>query len=99
MANHRPGPRGLASQGESRRTAGPRRGQGRRHVHRQTYALDDGAAEGDYLVTVEWFKPVQKNDDYVIGPNLVPEKYGKPQTSPIEVHVAAAAEPVAPHYA
>ena len=25
-----------------------------------TYEVSDGAAEGDYIVTVEWFKPVQK---------------------------------------
>ena len=54
-----------------------------------TYAATDGAAEGDYLVTVEWFKPVLKNDDYVMGPNLVPKKYSAPQTSQIEIHVAA----------
>jgi hypothetical protein len=54
-----------------------------------TYAPADGAAEGDYIVTVEWFKAVPKNDDFVIGPNLVPDKYSKPQTSKIEVHVAA----------
>jgi hypothetical protein len=54
-----------------------------------TYAPGDGAAEGDYVVTVEWFKPVLKNDNYVVGPNLVPEQYSMPQTSQIEVHVAA----------
>ncbi len=54
-----------------------------------TYEVSDGAAEGDYIVTVEWFKPVQKRDDYVMGPNLVPAKYSVPQTSQIEVHVAA----------
>ena len=54
-----------------------------------TYEASDGAAEGDYVVTVEWFKPVLKRDDYVMGPNLVPAKYSVPQTSQIEVHVAA----------
>ncbi|HEY1598060.1 MAG TPA: hypothetical protein VGG64_00560 [Pirellulales bacterium] len=54
-----------------------------------TYAPADGAAEGDYVVTVEWYKAVPKNDDYVVGPNLVPDKYSKPQTSNIEVRVAA----------
>jgi hypothetical protein len=54
-----------------------------------TYGATDGAAEGDYVVTVEWFKPVLKNDDYVMGPNLIPKKYSERQTSQIEVHVAA----------
>ena len=55
-----------------------------------TYASGDGAAEGDYIVTVEWFKPVkQKNGDFVEGKNLVPEKYSRPTTSQLEVHVAA----------
>jgi len=54
-----------------------------------TYETGDGAAEGDFIVTVEWFKPVQRNDDYVMGPNLAPEKYRRPETSDLQVHVAA----------
>lgn len=54
-----------------------------------TYEAADGAPEGDYVVTVEWFKPVLKNDEYVMGPNLAPKKYSTPQTSNLEVHVAA----------
>jgi hypothetical protein len=54
-----------------------------------TYGVNDGAAEGDYVATVEWFKAVPKNDDYVVGPNLVPKQYSAPQTSKLEVHVAA----------
>lgn len=54
-----------------------------------TYTTDDGAAEGDYIVTVEWRKAVQKNGDYTFGPNLVPEQYSNRQTSQLEVHVAA----------
>ncbi len=54
-----------------------------------TYTADDGAAEGDYIVTVEWRKAVQKNGDFTFGPNLVPEQYSNRQTSQIEVHVAA----------
>lgn len=54
-----------------------------------TYAVADGAPEGDYVATIEWFKPVLKKDDYVMGPNLVPKQYSAPQTSKLEVHVAA----------
>ena len=53
-----------------------------------TYTTGDGAAEGDYIVTVEWRKAVQKNGDYTFGPNLVPEQYSDRKTSQLEVHVA-----------
>ena len=54
-----------------------------------TYTSGDGVAEGDYIVTVEWRKAVQKNGEYTFGPNLVPEQYSDRQTSQLEIHVAA----------
>ena len=56
-----------------------------------TYAPRDGAAEGDYVVTVEWYRPREKNGEFIFGPNLVPPKYSRPETSKIEVHVASQA--------
>jgi len=61
-----------------------------------TYEPADGAAEGDYVVTVEWYKPIQKHGEWDQGPNLVAAKYGRPQTSSIEVHVAAQANQLPP---
>jgi hypothetical protein len=61
-----------------------------------TYQPADGAAEGDYIVTVEWYKPVQKRGEWEQGPNLVAAKFGRPQTSQIEVHVAAQANQLPP---
>jgi len=61
-----------------------------------TYAASDGAPEGDYILTVEWFKPVLKRDEYVMGPNLVPDKYSKPESSQLEIHVAAQPNQLAP---
>ncbi len=61
-----------------------------------TYTANDGAPEGDYILTVEWFKPVLKHDEYVTGPNLVPAKYSKPDSSQLEVHVAAQPNQLAP---
>jgi hypothetical protein len=54
-----------------------------------TYDAGDGVPEGDYVVTVQWRKTVKSGSDYVLGPNLLPAKYGRPETSDIVVHVAA----------
>jgi hypothetical protein len=48
-----------------------------------TYDGGDGAPEGEYVVTVEWHKLVKQGADLVQGPNVIPLKYGRPQTSDI----------------
>jgi hypothetical protein len=57
-----------------------------------TYRAGDGAPAGDYAVTVTWQKeedrqslPVEerKKDE----PNLLPERYGRPETSGLRVRV------------
>jgi hypothetical protein len=54
-----------------------------------TFNGGDGAPEGDYIVTVQWYKPVKNGNDVVAGPNVIPPKYGKPQTSSVVIHIAA----------
>jgi hypothetical protein len=54
-----------------------------------TYDGGDGAPEGEYLVTVQWYKPVTRGGDVVAGPNVIPGKYAAPATSNISVRVAA----------
>lgn len=54
-----------------------------------TYSRADGAPEGDYVVTVFWYKPVKKGADTVAGPNVIPNKYTSPETSDLIVKVAA----------
>ena len=54
-----------------------------------TFAGGDGAPEGTYVVTIQWNKLVKNGSDLVVGPNVVPPKYSKPQTSNIEVRIAA----------
>jgi hypothetical protein len=54
-----------------------------------TYDGGDGAPEGEYVVTVEWFKPIKSGGDLVAGPNVVPKKYSSPRTSDITIRVAA----------
>jgi hypothetical protein len=53
-----------------------------------TYDQADGAPAGDYVVTVEWKKPVKVNGDYVLSQNLVPARYSSPSTSDLVVHIA-----------
>jgi hypothetical protein len=53
-----------------------------------TYDGNDGAPEGDYIVTVQWYKPVKQGNDLVGGPNVLPAKYASPRTSDVVVHIA-----------
>jgi hypothetical protein len=54
-----------------------------------TYNAGDGAPEGEYVLTIQWNKLVKNGSDVVAGPNVVPPKYAKPETSGIVVQVAA----------
>jgi len=54
-----------------------------------TYDGDDGAPEGDYVVTVQWYKPVRVGNDLVGGPNVLPARYASTQTSDVKVRIAA----------
>ncbi|MFO0956749.1 MAG: hypothetical protein U0800_04685 [Isosphaeraceae bacterium] len=47
----------------------------------------DGAPAGEYAVTVEWYKLVNKGSDWQRGPNVIPPKYGKADTTPIRVTI------------
>jgi hypothetical protein len=54
-----------------------------------TYDGNDGAPEGEYVVTVQWYRPVRVGNDLVGGPNVLPQKYASQQTSDLIVRVAA----------
>jgi hypothetical protein len=54
-----------------------------------TYNAGDGAPEGEYVLTIQWNKLVKNGADVVAGPNVVPLKYSRPETSGIVVKVAA----------
>src|SRR5262245_21222176 len=54
-----------------------------------TYDANDGLPEGDYVVTVQWRKAVKSGGDYLPGPNLLPAKYSRPESSDVVVHIAA----------
>lgn len=54
-----------------------------------TYDSGDGAPEGEYVVTVTWYKLIKNGEDSKIGPNVIPPKYGDPNTSDLIVKIAA----------
>lgn len=53
-----------------------------------TYETADGAAAGEYKVTVELYRPVNKGNGLEPGPNVLPPKLSRPETSEIVVRVA-----------
>ena len=55
-----------------------------------TYNAADGAPAGDYVLTVQWYRLVNRNGELSPGPNVLPRQYETPQTSRLEVTVAQA---------
>ena len=55
-----------------------------------SYKTDDGAPVGEYVVTFELRKCHYSGGDAGPGPNLIPSKYVKPNTSPVIVTIEAA---------
>ena len=53
-----------------------------------TYEANDGAQPGEYKVTVEWHQLIDDNGDARLGPNVLPIRYSRPQTTDLVVHVA-----------
>ncbi|MDP1561963.1 MAG: hypothetical protein Q8M16_11345 [Pirellulaceae bacterium] len=54
-----------------------------------TYEASDGAVEGEYIVTVVRNPLIERDGDHVAGPNVLPPKYSKAETSDLKVRVAA----------
>ena len=53
-----------------------------------TYEANDGAPPGEYKVTIEWRRLIDDNGDVRTGPNVLPERYSRPQTTDLVVRVA-----------
>ena len=53
-----------------------------------TYEPQDGAPAGEYAVTLELRKVINKNAEGEIGPNLLPAAYSSPQTTKIVAKIA-----------
>jgi hypothetical protein len=58
------------------------------------YDPEDGAPQGDYVATVQWFKITKEAGGP--GPNVIPKKYTNPKTSPIKVTVGAGPTEIQP---
>jgi hypothetical protein len=54
-----------------------------------TYDGNDGAPEGEYILTAQWYKPVKQGNEVVGGPNVLPPRYSSPHTSDVKVTVVA----------
>lgn len=52
-----------------------------------TFAGADGAPAGEYVITVELRPLMQKDGEFVPGPNQVPPKYTQPKTSSLTAQV------------
>jgi len=54
-----------------------------------TYDANDGVVPGEYKVTVEWRKLVDRGGEVKAGPNQLPAKYSRVNTTDLTVQVAA----------
>ncbi len=54
-----------------------------------SYESNDGAPAGDYTLTVEYRALVNRGGDVTAGPNVLPPKYSRAETSPVAVQIAA----------
>lgn len=61
-----------------------------------TATKDDGAPAGEYVVTVQWNRPVKRGEDLVAGPDVIPKRYGRPETSPLAATVRETANALEP---
>lgn len=53
-----------------------------------TYENGDGAAAGEYKVTVEYYQLKQNGSSFEPGPNVMPDKIARPDLTDIKVRVA-----------
>lgn len=61
-----------------------------------TETKDDGAPAGEYAVTVTWSPPVKRGGELVAGPDLIPKRYGRVETTPLRATIAETANALEP---
>lgn len=56
-----------------------------------TYGKDDGAPAGEYTLSIQWFRKLDKNalEDGVRPTNMLPNRYANPKTSRLTVHIVS----------
>lgn len=52
-----------------------------------SYDAGDGAPAGDYTVTVQWRQLVRDGQDVVLGPDVVPAQYSRPESTVLQAKV------------
>jgi hypothetical protein len=57
--------------------------------HISTYEAHDGAPVGEYSITVVCYSLVGSPGNYQPGPNVLPAKYSRPETSQLSVQIKA----------
>jgi len=61
-----------------------------------TETKDDGAPAGEYAVTVRWSPPIKQGGEFVAGPDLIPKRYGRVETTPLRATIREAANTLEP---
>jgi hypothetical protein len=54
-----------------------------------TYTASDGAATGDYVVTLTWRVEKQVEGETIVGPDRLKDRYSKPESSRLNAKVTA----------
>lgn len=54
-----------------------------------TYATNDGAEAGDYVVTITWREVTQGEEETIFGPDRLGDRYSKPDKSTLKATVVA----------
>lgn len=61
-----------------------------------SYETNDGAAAGEYAVTVQYYPLIKNGESFSPGPNVLPPKLATPETTDLKATVAAAPTEVPP---
>ena len=61
-----------------------------------TYGQEDGAPLGDYVLLIQWFKPLGGDTGNAGGPNVIPATYSDPTKSPVKVTVKEGSNEIPP---
>jgi hypothetical protein len=61
-----------------------------------SYQPGDGAPQGEYVATLQWFKVVNDAGGSGPGPNVLPKEYASAKSSPIKISVGSGPTQVPP---
>jgi len=61
-----------------------------------TYETDDGAAAGEYAVSVVRRSSIKDGHEFVLGPNELPPQFSRAETSPLTIQIAEGSNDLPP---